>query len=61
MLTFSSVILPETDAAVYGEIALIVTLLAIGIFFSRKSKDIMFFIIGISILAFAFVALRSLH
>lgn len=54
-------ILPTTDAGVAIQAALVASVGAVGIYLTRNHPDSRLVVIGAMLLAFAFMAVRTLH
>jgi hypothetical protein len=54
-------ILPTTDAGVFAQTALVVVSGAVGLYLTRRHPDRRLLVTGALLLAFALLALRTLH
>ncbi len=57
----ASVLFPSTDAGVGFQVIIVVLLTVVGLWLARRSKDGVLFVLGLSLMTFAFFGLRALH
>lgn len=54
-------LLPETDAGVFAQFALLFIAAGISGWFARSNKDILLLIVGMTLLAAGLMAIRAIH
>lgn len=57
----ASLLFPTTDAGVGVQVVVLVLLTLVGLWFVRRSKDGVLFVLGLFVMTAALFALRTLH
>ena len=61
MSWMTDILLPTTDGGVFAQVGLLFALGVPALWLSRKNRDVLIFVTGVVVFAFALIASRGLH